>query len=90
MKVLLFLALTLAIAHSYTTWDAWHNVPTTWVSNQASSVASFSGYTRNGPSSQHPSGYFDDYSLIYTQYMYWKDSDEDQLIFCAPKYYLYN
>lgn len=93
MKTIFILALILIAANSYTLWDSWHNVPTTWVptpSNAKSSIASASGWTRNLPGNTHYSGYFDDMSQIYNQYMYWKNSNPDELLFCAPKFYLYN
>lgn len=93
MKVFILLVLAFAACNSYTWWDAWHNVPTTFVptpSNATSQKASLSGWVQNGPNNPHYSGIFDDYSNIYTQYMFWKTSDPDQIVFCAPKYYLFN
>jgi hypothetical protein len=93
MKILLFLVLLFAVSNCYTWWDKWHNVPSTWVpnpSNAKSQKASLSGWVQNNPKNPHYSGVFDDYKSVYTQYMFWKVSDPDQLIFCSPKYYLFN
>jgi len=93
MKTIFLLGLILIVANSYTVWDNWHNVPVPWVpnpSNAISSTSSLSGWTKNGPSSQHYSGMFNNYSKIYTQYMYWEDANEDTLIFCGPKFYLFS
>lgn len=94
MKVLVFLALILFAANcGYTLWDNWHNVPTTWQPYQPgtiSSVSHLSGWIRNGPNSQHPSGRFNNYTNIFTQYLYWNSEDSNIVIICGPKYYLYD
>lgn len=91
MKSLVFIALILVAANSYTLWDNWHNVPTTWApnpSNAVSSTSSLSGWTRNGPYSQQPSGKFNNYTSIYTQYLYFQTANPNIIAICGPKYYL--
>lgn len=95
MKLLVFLALILISANcGYTLWDMWHNVPKTWVPTPSNIVSSIppvpAGYTRNGPNSPHPSGYFNNYTNIYTQYLYWNNEDPNAVTICSPKYYLYD
>lgn len=98
MKILVLFAFVLVAAYcgnsyNYTLWDNWHNVPTTWVpspANTVSSISTLSGWTRNGPTSKHPSGRFNNYTNVYTQYLYWDNSDPNVIIMCSPKYYLYN
>ncbi len=94
MKAIILLALVLVAANSYTLWDNWHNVPTTFSptpSNATHNTWGLSGWSRNGVNGQqHYSGEFNDYSYIFSQYMYWKNSNPDILIFCGPKYYLYS
>lgn len=94
MKFLVFLALILFAANSYNLWDNWHNVPTTWVASPSNAFSTtswgLSGYTRNGPSSPHPSGMFSNYTQTFTQYLYWQNSNPNVIIMCGPKYYLYS
>lgn len=94
MKLLIVLALVLISANcGYNLWDNWHNVPSTWSptpTNALSSTSSLSGWTRNGPYSQQPSGNFNNYTNIYTQYLYWQNSNPNVIIMCGPKYYLYS
>lgn len=90
MKSILILALILIAANSYTLWDNYHNVPTKWTppAGATSNTFGLSGWTKNSPSTPHYSGMFSDYSQIFTQYLYWKNSNPDTLIICGPKYYL--
>jgi hypothetical protein len=88
MKSIILLALVLVASNS-TLWDRWHNVPTTWVpSSTTSNTFGLSGWKRNGIDGQHYSGNFNNYSEIFTQYLYWQTSNPDILIMCGPKYYL--
>jgi hypothetical protein len=92
MKAIFLLALVLVVANSYTLWNNWHNVPTTWVppNGAVSNTWGLSGWSRNGLNTFHYSGSFSNTSIIYTQYLYWKTSSPDTLILCGPKYYLYS
>lgn len=91
MKAILLFALVLVAANSYNLWDNWHNVPTTWVpSNSTSTTWGLSGWKRNGVDGQHFSGEFNDYSQIFTQYLYWQESNPETLLICGPKYYIHS
>lgn len=93
MKAIIVLAIVLVAANTYTVWDKWHGVPAAWApnpTNATSSVANAAGFTRNLPGNTHYSGYFSNMSQVYSQYMYWSTSNPDTLLFCAPKFYLYN
>jgi hypothetical protein len=91
MKPIIFLALVLIAANGYTLWENWHNVPTTWKPlDTTSTTYGLAGWKRNGIDGQHHSGSFNNYSEIYTQYMYWNITNPSTLILCGPKYYLYN
>jgi hypothetical protein len=54
MKSIILLALVLIAANSYTLWDNWHNVPTTWSSTGSHNTYGLSGYSRNGVPNFHP------------------------------------
>jgi hypothetical protein len=95
MKAIFIFALILVAATSYTLWDNWHNnpPPSKWVptpSGTKSSQSSLSGWTRNLPSNPHPSGQFSDFTQIYSQYMWWNNSNVNSLVFCGPKHYIFN
>ena len=91
MKSILILAIILVAANSYTLWDNWHNVPTKWAPTPAGTTSNkygLSGWTKNTPSTPHYSGMFNDYTQVFSQYLYWKNASPDTLIMCGPKYYL--
>ena len=96
MKALFILGLILVAANSYTLWDNWNNNPSTFTpkpSNAASVVSNLSGWIRNTPAVQHTWEhwkYFNNYAQVFTQYMYFNEETPESLIFCGPKYYLYN
>lgn len=82
------LALIMVTASCYNTWDSWHNVPTAWTAQGSNVVSTLSGWKRNGLDGYHYSGMFNNHSQIFTQYLYWSNSNPDILIMCGPKYYL--
>lgn len=90
MKVIVVIAFVL-VATQCAKWDLWHGINPVWkpLSNQ-SKTWGLSGWERNGPSNQHYTGYFNNYTEITSQYLYWNTEDPNILIFCSPKYYLYN
>ena len=92
MKSIILLAIVLIAANSYTLWDNYHNIPTKWnpPAGATSNTFGVSGWTKNSAAKQHYSGMFSDFTQIFTQYLYWKNSSPDTLIMCSPKYYLFN
>lgn len=93
MKAIFLMALILISANCYTIWDSWHGTPSAWspsLSNAQNNTWGLSGWTKNSITNQHYSGNFNNYTQIYTQYLYWKNSNPDILIMCGPKYYLYS
>jgi hypothetical protein len=92
MKIFLtFVCLVLA-TQSYTQWDNWHNVPTTfshpWTSNSSSTYTppTLSGWIRNAVTAQ---SYFSDYSFRAAQYLHYLSADNTNLAFCGPRTYLH-